>query len=294
MSTLRMHSRWLLLCACLACCGALRAENLGQSIGQAELLLGQLQKQIAGKPESLQVKVLARNQQHSLEALGLSRLCRQPVLVRTVPPVRAMTQCMGMEFSGGGMTQVQAAIFWDHSGSTWQSGRVLRLQVSGLGGNHAGSQQEAALDNEQAMVQAMAEATPQELQQLDRIWQSLVDAGLDEWPEWPSGAPEAWPKDLLALHRDGRLRLSGARLRGLHDWQAWWAPLAKPDGVDALVGVNSRLEGVVPALQLAELQLGGRPFAMVVLPASRQPTDAQALWSDRRWQLLMVRLDSRF
>ncbi|QKE65568.1 hypothetical protein HNE05_20125 [Aquipseudomonas campi] len=290
---MRMHPRWLLLCACLACCGTLRAESLGKSIGEAEALLAQLQKQIAGKPESLRVKLPARNQHHSLKELGLHPLCQPPVLVRAAPPVRAMSQCMGMQFSGGGMTQVQAAIFWDHSGSAWQSGRVLRMQVNDLRRMRTEPLEDVALDSEQAMVQGMAQATAQELQQLDRVWRSLVDTPLEEWPGWQAGMPEAWPEDLLALHRDGRLRLSGSRLRGLHAWQAWWTPLAKPAAVEALVGVPSRLEGVVPALQLAELQLGGRPFAMVLLPANRQPTQAHALWSDRQWQLLMVRLDAR-
>lgn len=288
-----MHPRWLLLCACLACGGGLRAESLGKSIGQAEALLAQLHKQIHHQPESLQVKLPARNQRHSLKELGLHPLCQPPVLVRAAPPVRAMSQCMGMQSSGGAMTQVQAAIFWDHSGSAWQNGRVLRMQVNDLRRMRIEPQEDVALDSEQAMVQGMAQASAPELQQLDRIWQSLVGVALDEWPGWQEGAPEAWPKDLLALHRDGRLRLSGSRLHGLHAWQAWWGPLAKPAAVEALVGVPSRLEGVVPALQLAELQLGGRPFAMVLLPANRQPTQARALWSDRQWQLLMVRLDSR-
>lgn len=290
---MRIHPRWLLLCVCLACCGALRAQSLSQSIGQAEVLLAQLHKQIHHQPESLQVKLPARNRRHSLKELGLHPLCQPPVLVRAAPPVRAMSQCMGMEYGSGGMTQVQAAIFWDHGGSAWQSGRILRLQLNDLRRIRTEPQEDAALDSEQAMVQGMAQASAQELQQLDRIWRSLVDTPLEEWPGWQDGMPEAWPEDLLALHRDGRLRLSGSRLRGLHAWQAWWAPLAKPAAVEALVGVKSRLEGVVPALQLAELQLGGRPFAMVLLPANRQPTEARALWSDRQWQLLMVRLDAR-
>lgn len=288
-----MPPRWLLLCACLACCGVARAQSLGHSIGQAEALLAQLHQQIHHQPESLQVKLPARNQRHSLKELGLYPLCRPPVLVRAAPPVRAMSQCMGMEATGGGLTQVQAAIFWDHGGSGWQNGRVLRLQLNDLRRMHIEPQEDASLDSEQAMVQAMAQASPQELQQLDSVWQSLVDTPIEEWPGWQEGAPEAWPKDLLALHRDGRLRLSGSRLSGLHAWQAWWTALAKPAVVEALVGVPSRLEGVVPALQLAELQLGGRSFAMVLLPANRQPTQARALWSDRQWQLLMVRLDSR-
>lgn len=278
---------------CLAFCGALRAQSLGHSIGQAEVLLAQLHQQIHKQPESLQVKLPTGNQRHSLKELGLYPLCRPPALVRAAPPVRAMSLCMGMESSGGSLTQVQAAIFWDHSGSAWQSGRMLRLQLNDLRRMRTEPQEDVTLDSEQPLVQGMAQATAQELQQLESVWQGLVDTPLEEWPGWQEGMPEAWPEDLLALHRDGRLRLSGARLRGLQAWQAWWAPLAKPAAVEALVGVPSRLEGVVPALQLAELQLGGRPFAMVVLPASRQPTDAQALWSDRRWQLLMVRLDSR-
>ncbi|VXC18346.1 conserved exported hypothetical protein [Pseudomonas sp. 8AS] len=290
---MRIHPRWLLLCACLACCGALRAQSLSHSIGQADVLLAQLYQQIHKQPESLQVKLPARNQRHSLKELGLYPLCRPPVLVRAAPPVRAMSQCMGMESSGGGLTQVQAAIFWDHSGNAWQSGRMLRLQLKDLTRYRTEPQNDAALENEQAMVQAMAQASPEELQALERVWQNLSAMPLEEWPGWQDGAPEAWPEDLLAMHRDGRLRLSGSRLGGLHAWQAWWAALAKPATVEALVGVKSRLDGVVPALQLAELQLAERPFAVVLLPASRQPTQARALWSDRQWQLLMVRLDER-
>lgn len=290
---MRIHSRWWLFCACLACCGALSAQSLSHSIDQADVLLAQLHQQIHNQPESLQVKLPTRDQRHSLKELGLHPLCRPPVMVRAAPPVRAMSQCMGMEFGNGGMIQVQVAIFWDHNGSAWQSGRVLRMQVNDLRRMRNEPQQDAALENEQAMVQAMAQASPQELQALERVWQSLAAMPLEEWPGWQDGAPAAWPEDLLALHRDGRLRLSGSRLGGLHAWQAWWAALAKPAAVEALVGVKSRLDGVVPALQLAELQLAERPFAVVLLPANRQPTEARPLWSDRQWQLLMVRLDAR-
>ncbi|WP_277373330.1 hypothetical protein [Pseudomonas sp. AA-38] len=285
---------WLrigLLLGCLFSSSLTQAADLDDSIGDANALLDELRRLIADKPAKLRVRLPNSTKWESLESLGLAPACRAPVLVRPSAPPRALTQCGGMQMTKQGPVWITASIFWTHD-HAWELGQVLRLQVTSLTrqSNHT---DDADLSKEPPMIQALAAAESPELEKLADLWGTLQQQRLPARPDDQWGAPEPWPKDLLALHEDGRVKLSGLHLAGLHTWQSWWADQPRTEGISALVGVEILLGGKSPALQLGELSLAQTPFAMVLLPADQQPSEELPLWQDENWQLLMVRTDGK-
>jgi hypothetical protein len=285
---------WLrigLLLGCLFGSSITPATDLDDSIAHANALRDELRRLIADKPAKLRVRLPNSTKWQSLESLGFAPACRAPVLVRPSAPPRALTQCGGMQMTKQGPVWMTASIFWTYDNG-WELGQVLRLQVKSLT-RQSNNTDDADLSKEPPMIQALAAAESPELEKLAGLWGTLQQQRLPARPDAPWGAPEPWPTDLLALHEDGRVKLSGLHLAGLHAWQSWWANQPRSEGVSALVGVEALQGGKSPALQLGELSLAQIPFVVVLLPADQQPRDEQALWHDESWQLLMVRTDGK-
>lgn len=280
-----------LVLGCLFASSIAQAAGLDSSVGEADARLKELRQLIAEKPESLQVLLPNSREWKSLASLGLAPSCRAPVLVSPTAPLQALTHCSGVQMTDSGAVWTMVSIFWTHD-RRWEKGRALRLQSRSLVRQGAPTD-DADLRTETPLIRALAGADLRELDLLAGLWASLRQQPLPARPDGPWGAAESWPSGLVALHADGRIKLAGSNLAGLHAWQSWWATQPKPQGVSALVGVDLQLEGKTPALQLGELTLSRAPFAVVLLPADQQPRDERALWRDENWQLLMVRTDGK-
>lgn len=285
---------WLrigLLLGCLLSTSISQADDLDSSIGNANALLDDLHRLIAENPAKLRVRLPNSTEWVNLKPLGLAPACLAPVLVRPSAPQRALTQCSGMQMTKLGPVFMTASIFWTYDNG-WELGQVLRLQVKGFTreSNHT---DDADLSKEPPMIQALAAAESPELKKLAGLWATLQKQRLPARTDKQWGASEPWPMNLLALHEDGRVKLSGLRLAGLHTWQSWWAEQPRTEGIRALVGVEIQQGGKSPALQVGELSLAKVPFAVVLLPADQQPSEELPLWQDENWQLLMVRTDGK-
>ena len=286
-----MWSRIGLLIGCLFSCSLTQADDLENSIGRANALLDDLHRLIAENPAKLRIRLPNSTEWVNLQPLGLAPACHAPVLVRPSAPQRAVTLCSGMHMTERGPVWMNASIFWTHNNG-WELGQVLRLQVKSLTRQNSQTD-DADLSKEPPMIQALAAAESPELKKLAGLWATLQKQRLPARTDNHWGASEPWPMNLLALHEDGRVKLSGLRLAGLHAWQSWWAEQPRMEGIRALVGVEIQHGGKSPALQLGELSLAKVPFAVVLLPADQQPSEELPLWQDENWQLLMVRTDGK-
>lgn len=280
-----------LVLGCLFGNSIAQAAGLDSSIGEADARLEELRRLIAEKPDRLRVRLPNSREWQSLESLGLAPTCRAPVLVRLAAPLRAFTQCGGIEVTEEGVRWMTTSIFWTHD-RTWEHGRMLHMQVRSFA-RQSRPTDDVDLRAESPLVKALVDARPVELEKLAELWATLRQQPLPARPDGQWGGSESWPTGLLALHTDGRIKLAGSNLAGLHAWQVWWASQPRTENVTALVGVDLQLGGKSPAFQLGEFTLGQTPFAVVVLPADQQPRDEPALWRDDSWQLLMVRTDGK-
>ena len=280
-----------LLLGCLFATSISQADDLDSSIGNANALLDDLHRLIAENPAKLRVRLPNSTEWVNLKSLGLAPACLAPVLLRPSAPQRALTQCSGMQMTKLGPVFMTASIFWTYDNG-WELGQLLRLQAKGFTreSNHT---DDADLSKEPPMIQALAGAESSELKKLAGLWATLQKQRLPARTDKQWGASEPWPMNLLALHEDGRVKLSGLRLAGLHAWQSWWAEQPRTEGIRTLVGVEIQQGGKSPALQVGELSLAKVPFAVVLLPADQLPSEELPLWQDENWQLLMVRTDGK-
>lgn len=113
---------------------------------------------------------------------------------------------------------------------------------------------------ESPLVKALVDARPVELEKLAELWATLRQQPLPARPDGQWGASESWPTGLLALHTDGRIKLAGSNLAGLHAWQAWWASQPRTENVTALVGSTCSWEASPRPCSWASSRWARRPL----------------------------------
>lgn len=271
-------SRVLALLLTLGLPGATLAGDFAQAYAQAERALEQLKQLIGDQADQLVLSVPNR----PVMPLSLFMpICSPPHLLGLGDELRAVSNCLVGGHSG--------VMLWEQRDGQWARGTLLARQRTAFGQGTVATPNWRDLESRARWARPISRMAGREIEQWPALWQTLRERPALDYTPSLHDTPERWPHGLAALHRDGRLMLSGRGLAGLADWQQW---MARQQWSDAVVGVSSAdvtEKGYArrkPGLLLETLTLGGAPYGLVLLEGEHVRA-AFALWKSAHRQLVL-------